>query len=206
MVTTTHLRFALCWLIAMTLLTGCESTVEVSGNYPKPLIQPMPVDGGLILDEDFRNYSFFEQDKRRWSRTITLGNSQAEMLRTVVPSMFTSLEVRESMPANFSGKPQLWLHPTALEFQYATPRETRLKLFEVWIKYQIKAYDNQGQIQADWIVTAYGKTPTAFLRSEEEALNLAVVVALRDFGANLSLTTPKVAELQQWLAQQTQSE
>jgi hypothetical protein len=188
--------------LTVMFLSGCSSTVEVSGNYPKPLIKPLPVHGGLILDEAFRNYSFTEDDESRWQRTVMLGKSQSDMLQTVLPQLFTSLEVRQSMPGDFSGKPQLWLHPTTLEFQYATPRETRLKLFEVWIKYQIKAYDNQGQVQADWIVSAYGKTPSGFMKSEEDALNAAVVVALRDFGANLSLHTPRVTELKEWLQQQ----
>ena len=39
-----------------------------------------------------------------------------------------------------------------------------------------------------WPITAYGKTPTAFLQSDEEAVNLAAVVALRDAGAHFITT------------------
>ena len=39
---------------------------------------------------------------------------------------------------------------------------------------------NPDERLAAWPITAYGKTPTAFLQTDEEAVNLAAVVALRD--------------------------
>ena len=40
------------------------------------------------------------------------------------------------------------------------------------------------QAFADWTLSAYGKTPTAFMQSDIDAVNLAAVMALRDAGAN----------------------
>ena len=55
---------------------------------------------------------------------------------------------------------------------------------------------NPDERLAAWPITAYGKTPTAFLQTDEEAVNLAAVVALRDAGAHFVTsfgTTPDVA-------------
>jgi hypothetical protein len=79
------------------------------------------------------------------------------------------------------------------------PYETKGKMFEVWLKYNIKIFDNQQTLIADWILTAYGKTPTAFLQSKEDALNQAMVIALRDLGASMSLRFTQVPEINQWL-------
>jgi hypothetical protein len=49
-------------------------------------------------------------------------------------------------------------------------------------------------------MTAYGKTPTAFLQSDEAAVNLAAVVALRDAGAHFVTSFQRVPEVAQWLA------
>jgi hypothetical protein len=49
-------------------------------------------------------------------------------------------------------------------------------------------------------MTAYGKTPTAFLQSDEAAVNLAGVVALRDAGAHFVTSFRKVPEVAEWLA------
>lgn len=180
-------------------LSGCASHVKVSGNYPQPLITPLPVTAGLVLDSDFTGFIYQEDLEDRWSRTIELGESQAELLRTVLPAVFNEVTENTALPEFPARNAQIWLHPQIQELQYATPRETRLKLFEVWIKYGIKAYDSEGQLLADWIVTAYGKTPSAFMKSEEDALNAALVVALRDLGANLSLQTRQVPEIRDWL-------
>lgn len=180
-------------------LSACSSHVKVSGNYPTPMVSPLPVSAGLVLDSDFTSYTYQEDVEDRFSRTIELGESQSELLRTVLPEVFSGFTEQTTLPQFPASNAQLWLHPSLQELQYATPRETRLKLFEVWIKYGIKAYDSDGQLLADWIVTAYGKTPTAFLKTEEDALNAALVVALRDLGANLSLRTRHVPEIKDWL-------
>ena len=49
-------------------------------------------------------------------------------------------------------------------------------------------------------MTAYGKTPTAFLRSNEAAVNLAAVVALRDAGANFATSFLRIPEVQNLVA------
>jgi hypothetical protein len=60
---------------------------------------------------------------------------------------------------------------------------------------------NPDQYFADWTLTAYGKTPTAFLQSDEEAVNLAAVVALRDAGANFATSFTRVPDIATWMTE-----
>ena len=81
------------------------------------------------------------------------------------------------------------------------PEETKIKMYEVWIKYNMKVYDARGSLLADWIITAYGKTPTEFMKSDKTALNEALIIAVRDVGAGLSLRFRHVPEIQAWMGQ-----
>src|SRR5690606_9414731 len=107
--------------------------------------------------------------------------------------------VHELDAVSARGGEDLILVPSVEEIQVAMPFETQLKVFEVWLKYNISVYDGQGQPVADWIMTAYGKTPSRFLSSDEDALNQAAVVALRDAGARLLVEFRRVPEIHAWL-------
>lgn len=109
--------------------------------------------------------------------------------------------VAELAAADTDKPVDLYISPRVDEFQYAMPRETKVNVFEIWIKYNMRVYDSEGQLIADWIMSAYGKTPTAFMKSKEEALNEAVIMALRDIGASLSLGFSRVPEIRAWLEQ-----
>ena len=50
-----------------------------------------------------------------------------------------------------------------------------------------------------WQFTAYGKTPTAFLTSDEEAIRAATIVSLRDAGASLVSGLERDPRLREWL-------
>ena len=93
------------------------------------------------------------------------------------------------------------LVPHVDELQYAIPLHTKINVFEVWMRYRYELYSPEGDILADWTMTCYGKTPTAFMQGAEAAVNLAAVMALRDAGANFAMSFTKVAEVGQWLEQ-----
>ena len=90
--------------------------------------------------------------------------------------------------------------PEVEEVQLATPTETKLNVYEVWLKYNLKVYDGRGQPIADWLMSAYGKTQNRTLESDSDALNQATVTALRDAGARLVIGFHRVPEIRQWLA------
>ena len=70
--------------------------------------------------------------------------------------------------------------PIIEEFQLALPTKTKLDVYEIWIKYNMRLMTADGDYIADWVLTSYGKTPSESLRSVEAAINAAAIVALRD--------------------------
>ncbi len=187
-------------LFSIILLAGCTNELVVEADFPTPLIDPLPQTVGVFFDDEFRQYTHTEDTEDRSKWVISSGQAQMELFNQVLPQVFNQAHEINSLPTPEAPVDvDLVLHPQVNEFQYAVPRETKFKVFEVWIKYNLTAMDPEGNLIADWIITAYGKTPTAFMQSDEDAMDAAVEVALRDLGANLSIAMPNVPELKNWL-------
>ncbi|MEJ2417586.1 MAG: hypothetical protein P8Y45_11785 [Exilibacterium sp.] len=186
-------------------LVGCTNSLVVEGKFPPPHVDKVPLTMGVLYPDEFRRYTYKEESSDRSKWVIASGDAQVQLFSTVLSSMFEQLVVVETIPPESpENPPDLILSPSINEFQYAVPRETKVNVFEVWIKFNLRVYDQEGELVADWILPAYGKTPSAFLKSKEEAMNEAVVVALRDIGASLSLGFSHVPEIKAWLEQQQQ--
>lgn len=189
-------------LALLSTLWGCANNLQVTGDLPTPLISPIPQSMSVLYDEQFCQYTYTEKSEDRGNWIIDNGDAQTQLFRQVLPKLFHVVEEVSALPtADNPALTDLVIHPKVTDFQYSVPRETKFKVFEVWIKYHLTVYDASGVLIADWIATAYGKTPTAFMQSNEEAMNAAIIVALRDLGANLSIGALRVPEMKAWLEQ-----
>ena len=196
-------------LVSLTLLGACSNSLVVDGQFPQPLVKKLPLTLGVHYDQAFSQYTYVEKSEDRSKWTIENGKAQTELFDIVLPGMFERVVPLDQLPgvalADSDGSVapgiDLVLSPLVDEFQYAMPRETKINVFEIWIKYNMRVYNADGQLIADWIMSSYGKTPTAFMKSKEEALNQAVVMAVRDIGARMSLTFQRVPEIRAWLEQ-----
>lgn len=190
-------------LTASLLASACTHTLIVDGNFPSPLVSELPYTVGVHFPEEFQAYRYEEQSEDRAKWIIDMGEAQTDMFATVLPGMFSEVIELDSVPGDAGATPEvdIVIKPTVQELQYTLPSETKVKVYEIWLKYNVQVFDAEGALIADWILTAYGKTPDGFLQSDEAALNQAVVVALRDAGANLSLNFARVPEVRAWLAQ-----
>lgn len=185
---------AFLFLIAALCLSACTSRYAVEATFPTPLIDKLPISAGLVLSEEFQNYTFFEDEEDRDALSLEFGAAQTELFRVVTGQMFERV-VYELPAANID----MTIHPEVDTFQYAIPRETRANIYEVWIKYRIQVLDENDQVLADWLINGYGKTPSAFLKSQGEALQAAVTLALRDVGVQFAIGFSRQQLIQDWL-------
>ena len=206
-------------LLCLTLLgAGCTSKqVIVEGNFPSPLLDPLPITVGVIYPSAFAEHEFFDEAKGRAESDwlVKTGEAQVEFWDTLFTGMFDNVvhirdwETVQSHLATVDGV----LIPTIAELQYAIPMHTNVKVYEIWMRYEFRLVDisaihrqedgaltfNPDERLAAWPITAYGKTPTAFLQTDEEAVNLAAVVALRDAGAHFVTTFGATPDVAAWL-------
>ncbi len=189
--------FALIFLLLS--LSGCKTTLIVRGDFPTPVINKLPLTVNVIFDKNFSEYNYLEKNEKRSEWDISVGDAQVQLFQQVLTAMFNKVVNSSTMVADANDSIDLYFQPSIESFQYNVPYETKGNMYEVWLKYNVKVFDRQKQLIADWILTAYGKTPTAFLKTEEAALNEAMILALRDVGAVLSLKFSHVPEINNWL-------
>jgi len=177
------------------LLSACGvSNVVIEGNYPTPNINKLPLSIAVYYDDALRNFAYIEYSETgKEEYNIESGLSHMDLFDAILPAMFEQVDQasRMSVDAVFA--------PAIEEFQLALPAKTKLDVFEVWIKYNMRLLSAEGDYIADWVVTSYGKTPQETFQSVEASINEAAVVALRDLASSFSLSFTQVPEVRDWL-------
>ena len=209
------------WLLLLCLTplgAGCASKqVVVEGNFPTPLMDPLPITVGVIYPQAFAEHEFFDEAKGRADSDwlVKTGEAQVEFWDKVFNGMFAEVvHIRDWQTVQTRGGGiDGVIIPAISDLQYTIPTHTNVKIYEIWMRYDFRLVDinaihqqddgaltvNPDERLAAWPITAYGKTPTAFLQTDEEAVNLAAVVALRDAGAHFITTFGATPDIAAWL-------
>jgi len=183
------------------LLSACGvSNVVIEGNYPTPNINKLPLSIAVYYDDALRNFAYIEYSETgKEEYNIESGLSHMDLFDAILPAMFEQVVRIESMDQASRMSVDAVFAPAIEEFQLALPAKTKLDVFEVWIKYNMRLLSAEGDYIADWVVTSYGKTPQETFRSVEASINEAAVVALRDLASSFSLSFTQVPEVRDWL-------
>ncbi|MEQ9462576.1 MAG: hypothetical protein RJQ10_02855 [Haliea sp.] len=196
------------WLAAtllVLLLAGCGTKqVLVQSEFPPPVMNKLPLTIGVWYDEEFANHEFFDEAAGRaeTSWLVNTGQAQVQLWDTLLKGMFRDVVYMNGKPGPGQMNPVVdaVLLPAVDELQYAIPAHTNVKVYEIWMRYRLQLVTTGGIPIADWTMPAYGKTPTAFMQSDEGAVRLAAIVALRDAGAHFASTFTAIPDVAQWLA------
>ena len=197
-----NMYFGMAVLLVALSLSGCGvSNVVIEGSFPTPNINKIPVAVAVYYDDALREYSYMEYSETGQEEfNIESGQSHIELFNAVLPAMFDRVIVVDSLEdARVEGVDAVFA-PAIEEFQLALPAKTKLDIYEVWIKYNMRLLTAEGDYIADWILTSYGKTPTETFRSAADGINEAAVVALRDLASSFSLSFGQVPEVRDWLS------
>jgi hypothetical protein len=190
----------------LVLISACGTKeVIVQGNFPDPLMNKIPLTLGVWYGDDFRNHEFFDEAKNKSESEwlVKTGAAQVQMWDTLLGGMFTVVVPMKANPGPdvMNQIVDAVLIPHVDELQYTIPAHTNIKVYEIWMRYRYELVTSSGEPIAEWTMTSYGKTPTAFLQSDKDAVNLAAVVALRDAGANFATNFTRVPAVREWLEQ-----
>ena len=188
-------------LISCFLISCGVSNLVIQGNFPTPNINKIPLSVAVYYDDALRAFSYMEYSETgREEINIESGESHIRLFNAVLPAMFEEvIEVEGFDDPNVQDVDAVFA-PVIEEFQLALPEKTKLEVYEVWIKYNMRILNSSGVSLADWVVTSYGKTPTETFLSVEDGINDAAIVALRDLASSFSLNFTRVPEVQDWLS------
>ena len=189
------------FLIMLSLISSCGvSNLVIEGSFPTPNINKIPLSMAVYYDEALKEFSYMEYSETgREEINVESGESHINLFNAVLPAMFEEVIEIEGFDDPKVLEADAIFAPVIEEFQLALPGKTKLEVYEVWIKYNMRIVDSSGDSLADWVVTSYGKTPTETFRSVEDGINEAAVVALRDLASSFSLNFTRIPEVQDWL-------
>jgi hypothetical protein len=188
-------------VLLLGFLTACgASNVVIDGNFPTPNVNKIPLSVAVLYDDALREFAYMEYSETgREEINIESGISHIRLFDAVLPAMFDSVINVNSMEDAAAQNVDAVFAPAIEEFQLALPAKTKLDVYEVWIKYNMRLVTTEGDYIADWVLTSYGKTPTDTFRSVQDGINEAAVVALRDLASSFSLSFTQVPEVRDWL-------
>ena len=189
-------------LLPALLLSACgASSVVISGSFPTPNIGKLPLSLAVVYDDDLQAFTYTEYSETGQEEYhIQSGQSHIELFNAILPAMFDQVIRVNAVEEGAAAGVDAIFVPNIEEFQLALPAKTRLDVYEVWIKYNMRLLTAEGDYLADWVLTSYGKTPTETFLGTESAINDAAIVALRDLASTFALSFTQVPEISDWLA------
>lgn len=212
------LRQGLASIILLAVMSACGSKqVIVQGSFPSPIMEPLPLTLGVLYPDAFTSHEFFDEASgpAEIDWRVNTGAAQVQFWDTLFDGMFERVVHIRNHDDLHQGDDSIdaVIIPSVADLQYTVPTHTNIKIYEIWMRYRFRlvALDaihdhdngdltyNPANSFADWQLSAYGKTPTAFMQSDEAAVNLAAVMALRDAGAHFITSFGRVPEITQWL-------
>lgn len=178
-------RKVLLLTLAASLVAGCGSSVRLDPpTIPVPLIDKIPMSVAVRIPNQFENFVHEEQVLGREEWSIDLGRSNAKFFTQLFGYMFDQVTIISEADEIPSSGIDALIEPTIDAFEFSVPNQTKTDSFSVWIRYRIKVYDSEGELIANWPVSAYGKSLTTAMGGSD-ALQRAAVLALRDAAALL---------------------
>lgn len=176
-------------LAAILVTTGCSRTVEVAADFPKPLMEPLPLTLGVRYPQDLAEFTHTEDPSLEPEWEIRLGEANLRMFRALFAGMFRKVVELPEDPAETSATDiDLIIEPRLEELEFSVPNQSGTDQYVVWLRYNLKILLPDEQLIGDWRVTAYGQKDEGSLgMGSEDAMKSAAIKALRDAGASIAI-------------------
>jgi hypothetical protein len=187
-------------LVAMLLVACGANNVVIEGDFPTPNVARLPLSVAVYYSPELREFSYIEYSETGQEEyNIASGASHVRLFDEILPAMFERVIPVNSLEEASGQNVDAVFAPDIEEFQLALPQKTKLDVYEVWIKYNMRLMSAEGDYIADWVLTSYGKAPTESLRTADALINDAAIVALRDLASSFTLSFDRVPEVRDWL-------
>jgi hypothetical protein len=188
--------------LAMLAASGCAVRLRPEYQIPKPLMQPMPAQVGLVLDEPLRKY-VHEETRGGGNWKLELGPGQEKLFRSMFQSSFGTLHVYNDLDAARAATGlQVIFQPSIDEFSFVTRNETD-GYWAVTVRYRIAVLDPMGTQLDTLTLTGYGSAMGE--HGSEASLTAATRAAMRDAAAKFLVQMPRQSMAQKLVAGQALS-
>ena len=183
------------------LLGGCAPVILVSTEFPRPLVEPLPIRMGVLLDEELLTYEYEERIPQQATYIIQIGNANASMMNQLFQPMFAAVEPVNELPLTEIDSSRIdgVLSPELDRYEFDVPIGQSDEFVEVWMQYLLRLYEPNGELITEWPVSGYGKAELMRTSDRTNAIGRATVLAMREVGAVIATRFAEQPEVEYWL-------
>ena len=193
--------------VALLIGGGCSGSVTVQESFPVPLVERIPLHIAIHYPPALAEFVYKADAAAERDWTVQLGAANVRMFDAVFHGMFAVTQ-RVSSPQNAAQEmPGLdaVIAPVVDTFEFSIPSQSATDEFAVWIRYNVDVYAPDGQLMVRWPVAAYGQSGTGGL-SDEESMERATVLALRDAAATIAVNFAKQPKIRETLLKENRQD
>ena len=178
-------------LAGIAALTACGGVaIKPEPVLPKPLLQPLPADVGLVLPTELRNYLHKET---RWGVEwrIALGPGHVRLMHDMFQDSFRRVQEFKDLPAaRAAAGIEAVFEPRIDQYSFVTARDTGGRYYAATIRYRISLYTPQGEKFDTLTLNGYGSALAQGV-SNGKPLERATLAAMRDAAAKFLVQFPQ---------------
>ena len=169
-------------------LIGCSQAITVETDFPKPVIEPLPLKAGLRYDEGLTGYRYVEELANDGTWSFDLGNANRALFDTVFESLFRETVAVSAIDAADEEQPDIdvIIEPGVETMEFSLPRQSQTDQYGVWISYNLAIYEPAGDLIIKWPVKGYGQSDSRTF-SADKSMEQATIQAMRDAAAIITL-------------------
>ena len=195
-----HPLFFVTVICIMLFVKGCGGTTQVLSeeSFPDLLAPSRALHAAVIFTPEFSTYVAKPSSKTK----LSIGGAQETIMRKTFTALFDKVDFFDSED-KIEQSPDIIIYPSVVEAQIAVPSQNYLNVYEIWIKYNLKLTDIEGNLIDNWFMPVYGKTSDSFMLQKEKAVGSATRAALRDIGAKLSLDFYRIPAVERHLREKS---
>jgi len=180
-------------LLALLAVAACgDDAIRPQAILPKPLIEQLPADVGLVIPPETRK--FIDRETRfgvDWK--IELGPGEERLMQDIFKDLFRRVEEFKSLEAARDHQDlKALFEPRVDQYSFVTARETGGRYYAVTIRYRINLYTPAGEKVDSYTLTGYGNSLASGM-SGGKPLSRATAAAMRDAAAKFLVQFPEQA-------------
>jgi hypothetical protein len=182
-------------------MLGCAKSVEVTTDFPVPLLEPIQLTAGIRYPEDLTDFVHTEDPELEPEWEIRLGQANLLMFRRLFGAMFTeTIELAPDPAMPIPDNIDFIIEPKLEDLEFSVPRQSATDQYVVWLKYKLTILLPDGQLISNWRITAYGQEDEGDLgMGSENAMRDAAIKALRDASANIAISFAGAPGVEEYL-------
>jgi hypothetical protein len=170
-------------VLTIAAAAGCSKNISVEDSVPEPVLAALPLNVGLLYDDEFRDFLYIEKLLYGPEIAVKLGPANVGMFDRMARSVFSGVS-KVDAPRN-AGVDAI-LRPSVDEYAFLTPEQAGVDFYSVSIRYRVDLLSPSGDLLDSWKVDSYGRTKSAGITGTN-SLTEANEEALRDAAALLAL-------------------